>query len=59
MESTGRNGDDIMAGLVCFLAGLTLGGCISFVVLCCFQINRINDYESEIKKLKEEIRTRK
>lgn len=44
-----------MSELMFLIIGLLLGGCISFVVLCCFQINRINDYESEIRKLKAQL----
>ena len=35
-----------------FLAGGALGGAVATVTLCCLQINRINDYESEIARLK-------
>lgn len=34
------------------IIGLLLGGCVSFCILGCMQINRINDYESEIHRLK-------
>ena len=34
------------------MIGLLLGGCVSFCILGCMQINRINDYESEIRRLK-------
>ncbi|MBE7002104.1 MAG: inseCt neurotoxin 1c [Ruminococcaceae bacterium] len=44
-----------MSELLFFIIGLLLGGCISFVILCCFQINRINAYESEIRKLKAQL----
>ena len=36
-----------------FIIGLLLGGCIAVVILCCMQINRINEYVSEIRRLKE------
>lgn len=32
---------------------LLLGGCIAAAVLCCMQINRICDYDLEIKRLRE------
>lgn len=35
-----------------FLVGLLLGGCVSFVIICCLQINRINDYEEELRNLR-------
>lgn len=34
------------------IIGLLLGGCISFCILGCMQINRINDYEDEIRRLR-------
>ena len=33
------------------IIGLLLGGCVSFCILGCMQINRINDYENEIRRL--------
>ena len=32
--------------------GFLLGGCVSFCILGCMQINRINDYEDEIRRLR-------
>lgn len=34
------------------LIGLLLGECVSFCILGCMQINRINDYEDEIRRLR-------
>lgn len=34
------------------IIGLLLGWCISFCILGCMQINRINDYEDEIRRLR-------
>lgn len=34
------------------LIGLLLGGCVSFCIISCMQINRTNDYESEIRRLR-------
>ncbi len=34
------------------MIGLLLGGCVSFCILGCMQINRINDYEDEIRRLR-------
>ncbi len=38
-----------------FIVGLLLGGCVALVILCCMQINRICNYESEIQRLKEKL----
>lgn len=38
-----------------FLIGLLLGGCISGVILCCVQVNRIGYYEQEIHRLREKL----
>lgn len=37
------------------IIGLILGGCITTVFLCCFQINRINSYEQTVQSLKEKL----
>lgn len=34
------------------MIGLLLGRCVSFCILGCMQINRINDYEDEIRRLR-------
>ena len=34
------------------IIGLLLGGCISFCILGCMHINRTNDYEDEIRRLR-------
>lgn len=34
------------------IIGLLLGGCVSFCILGCMQINCINDYEYEIRRLR-------
>ncbi len=41
-----------MSEFLFFLIGLMLGGCLGVVILCSFQLNRINEYESQIRKLK-------
>lgn len=38
-----------------FFLGLMLGGLLSTVVLCCFQINRVNNYEQEIRRLQAQL----
>lgn len=44
---------------LCFFLGLLLGGCIGVVVMCLFQINKCNYYESEIRRIEEQIKTKK
>ena len=44
-----------MSSFLCFIIGLLLGGCITLVVLCCLQINRINEFEAEIRKLRAQL----
>ena len=39
------------------IIGLLLGGCVSFCILGCMQINRINDYEDEIRRLRAKEKT--
>lgn len=38
-----------------FLIGLLLGGCTVTMFLCCLQLNRVSDYETEIQRLKEKL----
>ena len=45
--------------IVLFIIGLLLGGCIATVILCCLQINRIGDCESEIRRLREQLKNNK
>ena len=40
------------------MIGLLLGGCVRFCILGCMQINRINDYEDEIRRLRAKERTK-
>lgn len=37
------------------IVGLLLGGCVAAATLCCMQMNRICDYESEIRRLREKL----
>ena len=37
------------------LVGLLIGGCLGVSCICCLQINRSNQYEQEIRKLKTEL----
>jgi len=36
-----------------FVIGFLLGGCIAVCVLCCVQVNAVNRYEREIRRLME------
>ena len=38
-----------------FLVGLFIGGIVTTLVLCCLQINRINEYEAELRKLRSQL----
>lgn len=40
---------------VMLIIGLLIGGCIAVAVLSCVQINRISDYEQEIRRLRQEL----
>ena len=41
-----------MVSFLCFVVGMFLGTCITLAIMCVLQINRINEYENEIYKLK-------
>ena len=38
-------------GFVWFLLGLIVGGMIGLTIMCLFQINRLNEYEKQIKEI--------
>ena len=40
-----------MSGIFIFILGMMTGGLIGITFMCCLQINRINDYEEQIRKL--------
>lgn len=42
-----------MTEFICLIIGFLLGACVSFCILACMQINRINHYEETIRKLKQ------
>ncbi|MBR5947783.1 MAG: inseCt neurotoxin 1c [Clostridia bacterium] len=44
-----------MSEFLWFLAGLFIGGIVSTLVLCCLQINRVNDCEAEIHALRSQL----
>lgn len=41
-----------MESLIYLFSGLILGGLIATILFSCFQINKINEYEREIERLK-------
>lgn len=41
--------------IVMLIIGLLIGSYISTAILCCMQINRINDYEQTIRDLLEKL----
>ena len=42
-----------MREMLFLLLGMVVGGFVATVLLCCLQINRINAYEAEIRRLKD------
>lgn len=46
-----------MTELLFFFIGMILGGLVAFVILCCFQLHRINRYEAQLQKLKAQLST--
>jgi len=48
-----------MNEFVILVIGILLGACIGTTILCCFQLNRINAYEAEIRKLKQQLHQEK
>ena len=38
-----------MSELLFFVLGLTIGGLTGVTIMCCLQINRINEYENKIE----------
>lgn len=48
-----------MSELLFFLLGIMIGGFVSLVMLCCLQCGRINKYEAEIRRLRQEARQNK
>lgn len=47
-----------MIEMLFFIVGMILGGLIAFVILCCFQLHRINRYEIQSQKLKAQLSSR-
>lgn len=44
-----------MSEFLFFLIGLLLGGCLGIILLSGFQLNRVNAYEAQIRKLKAQL----
>lgn len=44
-----------MSEFLFFIIGLLIGGCLGIVVISVLQIDRICEYESQIRKLKSQI----
>ena len=44
-----------MIELLWFIVGQFIGGIVTAIILCCFQINRINEYEAELRKLRSQL----
>ena len=38
-------------GFLWFFLGMLIGGCIGIMTMCLFQINRLNEYEKQIKEI--------
>ena len=45
-----------MTELAWLITGLLLGGGIGITLMCCVHLNRVNAYEAEIRKLKEQLK---
>ena len=48
-----KKGKISMSELLFFVLGIIIGGLSATVIMCCLQVNKINDFEAEIKKLKQ------
>ena len=44
-----------MTEFLWFLVGLFIGGIMATLVLCCLQINRINECEAELRKFRSQL----
>lgn len=44
-----------MKEFIFIIIGILIGGSTTLIYMCCLQINRINKYETEIKKLKNQL----
>lgn len=53
LYENGKNGGETVREALFLLLGMIVGGCVATVLLCCLQLNRINDYEAKIRELKD------
>ncbi len=47
-----------MIELLWFIVGQFIGGIVTAIILCCFQINRINEYEAKIRSLRAQLKNK-
>lgn len=43
-------------GFVWFMLGLLTGGCVGIMTMCLFQINRLNEYEKQIREIEQKVK---
>lgn len=48
-----------MSEFVFLIIGIIIGCCFGLSLMSCLQLNRVNDYEEEIRKLKKQLREEK
>ncbi len=48
-----------MTEFVFLIIGILIGGCFGLSLMSCLQLNRVNFYEDEIRKLKKQLREEK
>lgn len=48
-----------MTEFVFLIIGILIGGCFGLSLMACLQLNRVNFYEDEIRKLKKQLREEK
>jgi len=48
-----------MSEFVFLIIGILIGCCFGLSLMSCLQLNRVNDYEEEIRKLKKQLREEK
>lgn len=39
-------------GILWFILGMMVGGCMGVLLMCCLSIHRVNKYEAEINRLR-------
>ena len=43
-------------GFVWFVLGFLAGGCVGIITMCLFQINRLNEYEKQIREIEQKVK---